>query len=58
MINTLKALYQDAEGATAVEYGLIVALIFLAAVGGISYFSDNAIGMWESVSNTMSNATS
>ena len=39
------------RGATAVEYGLLIALIFLAAIGAFRAFGDNAITMWTSVSN-------
>ncbi len=56
MLNHLKKLGQDCSGATAVEYGLILALIFLAAVGAIGFFGDSANSMWNNVSNTMSNA--
>lgn len=37
----------DRRGATAIEYGLIVALIALAAAVGIALFADAAIAMWE-----------
>ncbi|QHL90981.1 Flp family type IVb pilin [Sphingomonas changnyeongensis] len=39
------------RGATAVEYGLLIALIFLAAIGAFKAFGDNGIGMWTRVSN-------
>ena len=39
----------DSRGATAIEYGLIVALIALAAAVGIALFADGAIAMWEFV---------
>jgi pilus assembly protein Flp/PilA len=39
------------RGATAVEYGLLVALIFLAAIGAFRAFGDNAISMWSNVSD-------
>ncbi len=37
------------KGATAVEYGLILALIFLAIVGAVSSVADKTISMWDYV---------
>ncbi len=45
-------LRREQRGATAVEYGLIVALIFLGAIVGISAFGSSAIAMWEYVAST------
>lgn len=42
---------KDERGATAVEYGLILALIFLAVIGGVQAFTDRTIDMWGYVSN-------
>ena len=42
-------LTRDERGATAVEYGLILALVFLAMVGAIGTFSDGVIGTWDTV---------
>jgi pilus assembly protein Flp/PilA len=50
-------LARDESGATAIEYGLIVALIFLAIVGGLSTFATNETAMYGNISNTISNAT-
>ncbi|HTX50915.1 MAG TPA: Flp family type IVb pilin [Caulobacteraceae bacterium] len=47
----------DQSGATAVEYGLIVACIFLAILGGISAFANNEVTMYNHISTTVSNAT-
>ena len=44
-------LYKDQRGATAVEYGLILAMIFLAMIAGVSNFADTTIGMWNHISN-------
>ncbi len=43
-------LRQDERGATAVEYGLILALIFLAVVGAVSTFASTTTTMWNDVS--------
>ena len=39
------------DGATAIEYGLIAALITLAIIGGISAMGGSNSGMWNGVSN-------
>jgi pilus assembly protein Flp/PilA len=44
----------DRKGATAVEYGLIVALIVIAMIGGLRLFAGNVISMWNSVQQNVS----
>ena len=56
MINFLKQIVRDTRGATAVEYGLILGLIFLAIVGSVSTFSTSTNAMWTHVSSTISTA--
>jgi pilus assembly protein Flp/PilA len=43
-------LFRDERGATAVEYGLILALIFLAMVGAVGVFANTTTQMWNTVS--------
>jgi pilus assembly protein Flp/PilA len=50
------AIRNDQRGATAVEYGLILALIFLAVAGAIKGVATVTIGMWENVSNEVKSA--
>jgi pilus assembly protein Flp/PilA len=50
----LKKLSNDERGATAIEYGLILALIFLAMVGAVSQFATVTIEMWSNVANDVS----
>jgi pilus assembly protein Flp/PilA len=40
----------DINGATAVEYGLIAALIMVACVGAVSGLANKTISMWNNVS--------
>jgi pilus assembly protein Flp/PilA len=47
----------DDAGATAIEYGLIVAFIFLAIIGGLSAFATNENAMYTKISTAISNAT-
>ena len=37
------------RGATAVEYGLILALVVLAMIGALSNVANKTIGMWNNV---------
>jgi pilus assembly protein Flp/PilA len=50
----LKDLVKDTRGATAVEYGLILALVFLAMVSAIGTFATHTTEMWNNVSNAVS----
>ena len=45
---------KDEKAATAVEYGLILALIFLAMIAGITNFTDTTINMWNRVADQVS----
>jgi pilus assembly protein Flp/PilA len=50
-------LRRNIKGATAVEYGLIVALIVIAMIAGLNLFAKSAVSMWNNVStNVASNA--
>ena len=55
--HALTRLARDQSGATAVEYGLIVALIFLAIIGGLSTFATNETAMYNHISTTIGAAT-
>lgn len=46
----------DERGATAVEYGLILALIVIAMVGALSSFADAAVAMWTDVEQRSADA--
>tara|TARA_B100001057_G_scaffold404266_1_gene416800 strand:- start:220 stop:405 length:186 start_codon:yes stop_codon:yes gene_type:complete len=45
----LKRLLRDSRGATAVEYGLILALIVIAMVSALQGLADSTIDMWGGV---------
>ena len=51
MIDQLKKLYLSDKGATAVEYGLILALVALAAIVAIGGVANETVGMWDDVAN-------
>ena len=49
----LRRLGADRRGATAIEYGLIVALIAVAALGGMQTLGGGVGGMWGKLQTTM-----
>ena len=51
---TLRKLCVDQSGATAIEYGLIVALIGVAIMGALSNLGGGVGGMWGKLSNNVS----
>jgi pilus assembly protein Flp/PilA len=48
---------KDTSGSTMIEYGLIMALVFLAIVGALRIFADRTNGMYNYIS-TAFNRTS
>ncbi len=42
-------IFKDERGATAIEYSLILALVFLAMVGALTLVANTTIGMWTNV---------
>ena len=51
----LRTLRAENRGATAIEYGLIAALIVVAMIGGLKSLGGGANGMWGKVSNIVQN---
>jgi pilus assembly protein Flp/PilA len=47
----LDRFWKDQNGATAIEYGMIAGLMFLAIVTACSAFGDSAITMFQRISN-------
>lgn len=56
MWNQFRSLAADGKGATAVEYGLIVALIVIAMLASLSTVASATINMWDNVSDQVSQA--
>jgi pilus assembly protein Flp/PilA len=54
-ILTFKRLLRDTRGATAIEYGLIVSLVCIAAIVAMNGVADENNGIWARVSNEVSN---
>ena len=53
---TLRRLFADQGGATAIEYGLIAALIAVSIISGVSALGGGAGGMWTRLSEQVQNA--
>ena len=56
MFNFLAKLARDASGATAIEYGLILAMIVIAVMGGIAALGGGVTGSWTTLANTVTTA--
>ena len=54
-MRSLRELVAAEEGATIVEYGLILALIFLAMMVGVAAVGTTTSGMWNNVSDAVQN---
>ncbi|MBD8640715.1 Flp family type IVb pilin [Sphingomonas sp. CFBP 13733] len=50
------ALITDRRGATAVEYGLILALVVLGMIAGLVYLADGTTALWSMLHNRVANA--
>jgi len=53
MFSTLVRLCKDEDGATAIEYGLIAALIAVAAVATMTTVGTNLKAVFNSVANSL-----
>ncbi|MBN8839153.1 MAG: Flp family type IVb pilin [Sphingomonadales bacterium] len=49
-------LMSDQRGATAIEYGLIVAVIVIALIAGFQNLASVTTGMWNNVNSAVTNA--
>jgi pilus assembly protein Flp/PilA len=56
MIDIFFCFIEDEDGATAIEYGLIAALVSVAAIGALTAMGENLTTMFESVSSALSSA--
>jgi pilus assembly protein Flp/PilA len=51
ILTFMRRLRSDKRGATAIEYGLIVALIGIALVAGLKQLGGGSGGMWTKIAN-------
>lgn len=56
-LRIIQTLLSDRRAATAVEYGMILALVFLALVYGVVALGNATSGVWNNVSAQVANAT-
>ncbi len=56
MIDILKKIRKDESGATAIEYGLIAALVSVAAIGALTAMGGSLQNMFTTVSNALTAA--
>ncbi|MFB3136088.1 MAG: Flp family type IVb pilin [Rhodospirillales bacterium] len=55
-IDILKKIRKDDSGATAIEYGLIAALVSVAAIGALTAMGGSLQNMFTTVSNALTAA--
>ena len=53
MVAFMKKVLSDEQGATAVEYGLIVSLIVIAMIGALKGVANENTGLWATVSKNV-----
>ena len=58
MLNRLRTFLADESGATAIEYGLIAALVSVAAIVALQSVGNALTNMFDTVSNQLENAIS
>jgi pilus assembly protein Flp/PilA len=56
MFGNIKVLLNDESGATAIEYGLIAALVSVAAITALTQMGSSLRDMFNSVSDTLKTA--
>lgn len=55
MLSLLRRIAASQKGATAIEYGLIIAMIVLAMMAALSNVASKTNAMWGRVSNEVNN---
>ncbi len=56
MLTSIKQFYVDESGATAIEYGLIAALVSVAAITALTAMGDSLVTIFGRVSSELSGA--
>ena len=57
-MNIFARFAQDESGATAIEYGLIAALISVVIIGAVSALGTNLTGVFEKIDDCLTNSAS
>ena len=58
MFGTLRNLLKNEDGATAIEYGLIAALVAVALIGALSALEDDLTETFNKIGDELDEATS
>lgn len=58
MFKVIRGFANDQSGATAIEYGLIAALVSVAAIGALSAMGQSLSSLFSTVSSELSTAVS
>lgn len=58
MLRLMQRLLADRKGGTAIEYGLIVAMIVIAMVVSLTQLADTTTALWGNVNNKIAAARS
>jgi pilus assembly protein Flp/PilA len=56
VIRTISRALRDPRGGTAIEYGLIIALVVIAMIAGLTALADTTTGMWRNVDTKVATA--
>ncbi|MGN6375084.1 MAG: Flp family type IVb pilin [Sphingomonas sp.] len=56
ILRLMRRLCGDRKAATAVEYGLILAIIVVALIGAIVMMADATTGMWNNIDHQVTTA--
>jgi pilus assembly protein Flp/PilA len=54
IMRLLKEFLNSEDGATAVEYAVMLALIMMAVLGTVATLGTNTAGLWDSMNSDMS----
>lgn len=55
-MKTLRTLMNDESGVTAIEYGLIAALIAIVIIGAVTTVGQDLVAVFDKVASALSNA--
>lgn len=56
MRHSMSRIIRDRRGATAIEYGLILAFVVIAMIVGLTALANSTTGMWNTVDNKVATA--
>lgn len=56
MRRSMSRIIRDRRGATAIEYGLILAFVVIAMIVGLTALANSTTGMWNTVDNKVATA--